>query len=101
MTFQEWRNEQLKAPAFRAAYDALQPEYAFRNALTSARVDRGLTQAQLAMLLGMQRSALARLESGDSNPTLATLVKVAKALNISFEITPDARVEIREYEAVR
>lgn len=100
MKFQDWRDEQLKDPVFRTAYDALQPEYAFRNALTSARVDRGLTQAQLAKLLGMHRSALARLESGDANPTLATLVRVAKALNISFEITPDARLEIREYEVV-
>jgi transcriptional regulator with XRE-family HTH domain len=40
----------------------------------------GLTQAQLAQAAGMKQPRIAELERGDANPTLETLVRVARAL---------------------
>ena len=40
----------------------------------------GLTQTALAKRSGMNRAYLSRLESGRRNPTLATLERLAKAL---------------------
>jgi ribosome-binding protein aMBF1 (putative translation factor) len=101
MDYQAWRDEQLaNDPELRHAYEELEPEYAFRNALTRARLERGLTQAEVAQYTGMQRSAVARLESGDANPTLATLERLAKGLGISFEITPTRGIQIHVPTAV-
>lgn len=49
------------------------------------RETRGLTQQQLARLSGVPRATWANLESGSANPTLAALLKVAAALQVSIE----------------
>ena len=46
---------------------------------------RGLTQADIAKAAGIPRSTLTNLESGDGNPSLATLVGLAEALSFSIE----------------
>ena len=49
------------------------------------REARGLTQQQLAKISGLPRPTWGNLESGAANPTIAVLVKVAAALQISVE----------------
>jgi transcriptional regulator with XRE-family HTH domain len=44
-----------------------------------ARADAAMTQAELASRAGLSQSAIARLERGDSNPTIATLANVIAA----------------------
>ncbi len=46
---------------------------------------RGLTQQQMARLSTLPRATWANLESGAANPTLAVLLKVAGALQVSVE----------------
>src|SRR3954465_10196695 len=46
---------------------------------------RHLTQAQIARLAGVPRPTLANLESGEANPTLTVLMRVAAALQVSVE----------------
>lgn len=49
------------------------------------REARGLTQAQISKLAGVPRPTWTNLESGSANPTLAVLLKVAKALHVRLE----------------
>jgi len=49
------------------------------------RKKRGLTQAGLARLAGVPRSTVTYLESGEGNPSLQNLIKIAAALQISIE----------------
>lgn len=44
------------------------------------RKSKGLTQAELAQLAGMARPNITRFESGNYNPSLELLVKVAAAM---------------------
>ncbi|HEV8245159.1 MAG TPA: helix-turn-helix transcriptional regulator, partial [Polyangiaceae bacterium] len=46
---------------------------------------RGVSQQRLAELAGVPRPTLANLESGDANPTLSVMVRVAQALGASLE----------------
>lgn len=48
--------------------------------LTTWRKLRGLTQAQVAERAGISRPAVVRLESGDGNVSLETLLRVLRAL---------------------
>lgn len=85
----EAAKEWLKDPEFRAAYDALEEEFALARALIRARADADLTQEQVAKRMGTTQAVVARLESGRSMPSTRTLQRYAKATNtrlrISFE----------------
>ncbi|MGZ5412012.1 MAG: helix-turn-helix domain-containing protein, partial [Solirubrobacterales bacterium] len=52
--------------------------------VAKARASEGLTQAQLARRMGTTQSAVARLEAGQGNPTLATVEKALRACGHSL-----------------
>lgn len=81
--FQDWEAQQMTDPEFRAIADELEPAYQ----LARLRILHGLTQQQLAELVGTKQPSIARLESGTGEPRISFLRKVAAAL--------DSRVEIR------
>lgn len=89
---------EARDPEFRKAREAMRPQFEFRLALIKARLSAGLTQAEVAEAIGTKQSAIARLESGESNPTLDMMVRLASALSVSFEIRPNATVEAHEAE---
>jgi DNA-binding XRE family transcriptional regulator len=82
-------------PAYGQAREARREQYEFRRALIGARINAGLTQDELAQSVGVTRSTIARLETGESNPTVETLKKLAGVLDIQFEID-DTGVRVRE-----
>jgi transcriptional regulator with XRE-family HTH domain len=51
--------------------------------LQRLRTRRGLTQEQLAVNVGLSRTFVMRLELGQYDPTLSTLVRLAKVLRVS------------------
>jgi XRE family transcriptional regulator, regulator of sulfur utilization len=53
--------------------------------LRDQREARGLTQQELSDRSGVPRPTLAHLESGQGNPTLSVLIKVAAALGTGIE----------------
>lgn len=55
----------------------------FGKQLQRLRTRRGLTQEQLAVTAGLSRTFLTRLELGQHDPSLGTLVRLAKALRVS------------------
>lgn len=76
----------LKSPAFKKAYDALEPEYAIIRAILKKRIENKMSQGDLARKLGTKQSAISRLESGTYNPTLSFLKKLSTALGGKLEI---------------
>ncbi|MCC7355843.1 MAG: helix-turn-helix transcriptional regulator, partial [Anaerolineae bacterium] len=73
---EDWEAERMKDPEFRAAAEALEPAYQ----LARLRILRGLTQKELAALVGTKQSSIARLESGNAAPSLSFLRRVVEAL---------------------
>jgi len=49
------------------------------------RQEQNLTQEELAFKVGVDRSYMGFVERGEKNPTLSTLMKIAKALKISIK----------------
>ncbi len=60
------------------------PHEKLSTRLKQLREARNLTQAQLAERVGFSREYIARLETGRHDPTLSTLEKLAKALNVQL-----------------
>ena len=80
--FEDWEAEQMQDSEFRAAVEELEPAYQ----VARLRIKRGLTQKQLAKLVGTHQSSIARLESGSTQPRLSFLRRVVKALGGKLEV---------------
>lgn len=52
--------------------------------LVNARLQKGISQAELARMIGTQRGNICRLESGAQNPSLDMICKIATALGKEF-----------------
>ena len=87
ITHDEFVKESLKNPEFKRVYDSLELEYKLIDAIIEQRIKHGLTQKQLAEKVGMKQSAIARFESGNCNPTLSFLKKLASALGMKLTAT--------------
>ena len=59
--------------------------------IKNVRKERNLTQEQLGKLVGVQKAQISKLESNAKNVTIATLIKVFKAL--SAKVTLNVEVE--------
>jgi len=58
----------------------------FSKRLAAVRKERGLTQQQMSEVIGIHLSQVKRYESGDTQPSLEVLRKIALALNISADM---------------
>ncbi|AWK40266.1 helix-turn-helix domain-containing protein [Photorhabdus laumondii subsp. laumondii] len=65
----------------KAEYDALETEFELINTLLRMRHAAGLTQNQVAQRMGTKEANIYRLEKGNGNPTLKTLLNYARACN--------------------
>lgn len=86
-THKEFLKERMQDPKFKKAYDALEFEFKLYESLIQARIEKKLTQKQLADKLGIAQSALARFESGRTNPTLSFLKKITSGLGLKLTIS--------------
>lgn len=80
-------------PDIKEEYERLRPRYEVIAKLIRVRHELNLTQAQLAERMGTTQNTISRLESGESNPRLDTLVRAARALG------RDLTIEFAEAEA--
>jgi len=96
LTHKQMVSKMLKNSAVKAEVDKLnREEFAILDEILAARKESGLTQAQIAKLMGTQAPAVARLESslatGKHSPSLNTLRKYAAAVGMlnSVQHFPD------------
>lgn len=52
--------------------------------LKRIRTEKGISQNKIARTLGIDRAFISNIENGKTNPTLATIVKLAKAIGVSI-----------------
>ncbi len=84
--------EALQDEGFRREWERTALARAVALRLVEYRAEHGLSQRALAAKLGMKQPAIARLEAGDHTPSIETLVRLSRGLDMRFrlEITPDA-----------
>lgn len=77
----------MQDKAFANEYDRLKPRYMMISQIISERNKNNLTQEELAIRVGTKKSNISRLESGNYNPSLDFLSKVAEALGKELEVS--------------
>ena len=85
----EWKEAKKiinKDPEVLKELKNLELEYQIISQIITLRKEKKLTQKELAELIGDKQSNISRLESGNYNPTLAKLKKIADCLNQRLEI---------------
>jgi len=85
--FNELKKKLLQDKATRKAYEELTPQYAIIEMIIRKRLKAGLSQEALAQKIGTKQSAIARFESGKTNPTLSFLTNITSALNGKLTIS--------------
>ena len=84
--WKELKSELLKDKAVKKEYERLSSRYAAISELISARIKKGITQKELALKVGTKQSAIARLEAGNTNPSLEFLQKIAQVMGYKLTV---------------
>lgn len=91
MNWKTHRAQLLKDPEVRKALQEGELEYQIARALIKARIDRGLTQKQLAHKLKTKQSVVSRMENAGTVPSLSSLKRFADILGFSLNVQFNAR----------
>lgn len=84
--FRDSLNAKLRDPEFRAAWDALEPEFQIVKAMLDGRAAKNLTQRELADITGINQADISKLENGNANPSLKTLERLAAGLGMRLKL---------------
>ena len=86
ISFEEMKSDMLKNEEFKIEYEKLKPRYEAIEQIIRARKEQNITQAELAKRVGTQKSNISRLESGNYNPSLDFLAKIAESLGKKISV---------------
>ena len=75
-----------ESPDAAAEYERLRPRFEFVTAVVQARAKLGWSQRDLARVVGVSQPVIARLESGDHDPKLGTMLAVCRALGLPLTV---------------
>src|SRR3954451_8966655 len=78
--------EQLGDPSFRAEWQRLAPAREFAATLLRYRAEHELSQRALAERLGVSQPRIVKLESGEHNPEIDTIINAVRRLGIEFAL---------------
>ena len=79
-------DKQLQDKEFKEEWETLEPEFSVMQAMIDARKSAGLTQKQLSEKTGITQADISKLESGNANPSLRTLQRLASGMCMKVKI---------------
>ncbi|ADJ25504.1 transcriptional regulator, XRE family [Dehalogenimonas lykanthroporepellens BL-DC-9] len=86
--YKQFEEELLSRPEVKREYDALAPKYQLIQEIIRRRNELKISQRELARRIGTRQPAISRLEAGDYNARIETLLKVTEALDLDFSLMP-------------
>ncbi|MGH3194600.1 MAG: helix-turn-helix transcriptional regulator [Streptosporangiaceae bacterium] len=79
-------DEMLRDPEFRAEWERTALARAVAEAVIRYRAERGLSQTALARVLVWSQPVVARLEAAEHNPSMDTLLALARTLGLRVHV---------------
>lgn len=78
--------QELKDPEFQKEWDALEPGFNIIKAMVQARKNSHLTQKELAQRTGINQADISKLETGNANPTILLLQRLAEGMDMQLKL---------------
>lgn len=85
-TAEEIHERDMRDPAYRAEHERTRFANEVAIRVLRYRTEHGLSQSAFGRLVGMRQPHVARLESGEHEPSLSTLVRLSAALDVDFTV---------------
>lgn len=85
-TAEEIHERDMADPAYRAEHERAQFANDVAIRVLRYRTEHGLTQTAFGKLVGLRQPHVARLESGEHEPSLSTLARLSAALGVDFTV---------------
>lgn len=79
-------DEYMENPDFQREWDNLTPEFDAIQALIDARKSKNMTQRQLAQRTGIDQADISKIETGNANPTLQLLKRLAEGMDMILKL---------------
>jgi len=86
MDWKEYEKILMQRSGFKEALEETRLEYEIARAIIKARIERGLTQAEIAKRMHTKQSVISRVENAKTVPSLSFLKRLADALNTSLQV---------------
>ena len=87
VSMSEVRKTLMEDKEFVEEYNKLKPRYDLISQIIEERIKQNLTQEELALKVGTQKSNISRLENGSFNHSLDFIVKIANSLGKKVSLT--------------
>lgn len=84
--FRSTLDECLKDSELRAEWNASELGFQVAKAIVEGRAAKGITQKELADITGINQGDISKLENGNGNPSLRTLERIAKGLDMRLKL---------------
>lgn len=86
MDLEEFEKILMKRPGFKEIVEETKVENEIVRTIIGARIEKGLTQAELARLVHTKQSVISRIENGESFQLVRLLKRIGDALDLSLHI---------------
>ena len=86
MRWEDLERELDAIPGVRANFEHIYPYHDLSLEIAALRADLDMTQTEFGQLVGVPQSTVARLESGQQNPSVGMLKRIAKATGTELVI---------------
>ncbi len=86
MNWKAHRAELLKDPEVQKAFKESELEFQIAKAIIDARINKGLSQKDLAEKLHTKQSVISRVENAKTIPSLSFLKRLAVVLSMSLRV---------------
>ena len=84
--FRNYLEQQLEDPEFKTEWQNLQPEFNIIQAMIDARKACNMTQKEFAERTGIDQSDISKIETGNANPALSTLKRLAEGMDMVLKL---------------
>lgn len=85
-TFNQHLKESLKDRKFRKAWEESEPEYLLARELIKKRIEKKMSQRDLAKRVRTSQAVISRIETMNANPSLSLLKRIAKVLDTRLQL---------------
>ena len=84
--FRKSLEKQMDNEEFQKEWQESETEYSLIRSIAAARKSRHMTQKELAEATGIDQSNISKIETGNANPAISTLIRLAEGMDMVLHL---------------